>query len=106
MEQQTRYRISVALKKFKDSLKPHTGQILEYESIPFTVYTSNDKYIVLDAVFLDSKQYLDIMRLLEKTKPFICNSWVPHKKDGIDTYPEYSGIIHGIIHNEFTSFRP
>jgi hypothetical protein len=106
MERQTRYRISVALKRFKDSLKPHTGQIVEYNSIAFTVYASGDKYIVLDAVFLDSKQYLDTIRLLEKTKPFVCNSWVPHIVDGVDTYPEYSGIIHGIIHNEFTSFRP
>jgi len=106
MERQTRYRISAALKRFKESLSPHTGQIVEYNSIAFTVYASGDKYIVLDAVFLDSKQYLDTIRLLEKTKPFVCNSWCPHKKDGVDTYPEYSGIIHGIIHNEFTSFRP
>ena len=106
MERQTRYRISVALKGFKDFLRPHTGQIVEYNSIPFTVYTSSDKYIILDAVFLDSKQYLDTMRLLDKTKLFVCNSWAPHIKDGIQTYPEYSGIIHGIIHNEFISFRP
>lgn len=106
MERQTKYRISVAIKRFAGSLKPHTGQIVEYKSVPFTVYTSSDKYVVLDAVFLDSKQYITIMGLLDKTKPFVYNSWVPHKKDGIESYPEYSGIIHGVIHNEFTSFLP
>jgi len=44
--------------------------------------------------------------MLDKTIPFIYRSWMPHKKDGVDTYPEYSGIIHGVMHNEFNVYRP
>ena len=106
MEASQRYRISLAIRRNPESLKPHTGQIVEFESIPFTVYTSSDKFVVLDAAFIDTQQYLDTLMIIDKDKPFIYRSWMPHKKDGVDTYPEYSGTIHGIMHNEFKVYKP
>lgn len=106
METSKRYRISLAIRRNPESLKPHTGQIVEFESIPFTVYTSSDKFVVLDAVFLDMMEWINAGEMLDKTKPFIYRSWMPHKKDGVDTYPEYSGTIHGVIINEFSVYRP
>ena len=105
METSKRYRISLAIRRNPESLKPHTGQIVEYESIPFTVYTSSDKFVILDAVFTDMMQWVDIGAKLNKTIPFIYRSWMPHKKDGVDTYPEYNGTIHGVMYNDFTVYR-
>jgi len=106
MKTSKRYRISLAIRRNPESLKPHTGQIVEYESIPFTVYTSSDKFVVLDAVFSDMMEWANAGSMLDNTKPFIYRSYVPHKKDGIETYPEYSGTIHGVMHNDFTVYRP
>lgn len=106
MNQQKRYRISLAIRRNPESLKPHTGQIVEYESVPFTVYTSSDKFVILDAAFIDHEQYIDTLVMMDKTQPFIYRSWIPHKKDGIETYPEYSGTIHGVMYNEFNVYRP
>jgi len=103
---QTRYRISLAIRRNPESLKPHTGQVVEYQSVPFTVYTSSDKFVVLDAIFLDMMEWVDIGAKLDKTIPFVYKSLIPHKKDGIETHLEYSGTIHQVIISDFKVYQP
>jgi len=105
MTSRKRYRISIVVRKDLESLKPHTGQIVEFKSIHYTVYTSSDKYVVLDAILEEKEQLNKASIGLESGTPITYKSSVPHKKDGVETYSEYSGRIHSTMQNEFNIYK-